>query len=101
MIEQLAAYWRTTLLKKDDKTLGLGLGSVDEENADASNMSKSRKALYRLLEVQRSLFEKKGDSYYKIEFNYEVGHSRNPKTLNAQNKKLKTEGKQGRANEAG
>jgi hypothetical protein len=93
MIKELAAYWRTTLLKKDDKTLGLGLGSVDEENVDASAMSESRKALYRFLEVQRTRFESASDGYYKIKFNYMLGHSRNPKTLNSQNKKFKTGGK--------
>lgn len=55
-IEDLAAYWRTTLLEKDGKILGLGL--LDEQNASGTEMSESRNALYRYLKILGEQYEK-------------------------------------------
>uniref|UniRef100_A0A7S4QEA4 Uncharacterized protein n=1 Tax=Ditylum brightwellii TaxID=49249 RepID=A0A7S4QEA4_9STRA len=93
--KNLAAYWRTILLRKDDDDLGIGLGgssSSSPSDNDAQpdgqdmTMSESRKALLSLLSMFGKRLES-ADYEGKIKFNLKIGHSRQPKA--SSNKKQK------------
>mmetsp|Transcript_10653 Transcript_10653/g.21881 ORF Transcript_10653/g.21881 Transcript_10653/m.21881 type:complete len:366 (-) Transcript_10653:1438-2535(-) len=67
-VQELAAYWRTNLLRKTDAHLGIGL---DGEIVPADEMSESRKAIYQILKGAQDCFESIEDQGRgKLRFNW-------------------------------
>ena len=87
LIKGFAQYWRTSILKKDDWALGIAPppSSSSSSSADGGGVSSSRAAFYRLFETLAPQIESI-DYEGKTKFNVKLGHSRNPKSKNAQNK---------------
>ena len=67
LIQDLATYWRTCLLKKNNKTLGIGI--KENENDSDKEPSESRKALYLYLRWFEVNFVSAGCSA-NIKFNW-------------------------------
>ena len=62
---------------------------VPTETVSAGELSESRKALQDLLNTWTQYLEKQSSERCKIKINWRLGHSRNPKGLNEQNKNFK------------
>ena len=88
--KDLATYWRMSVLKRDDQALGIGLGNEQQQVSSPEELSESRKALHAFLQIFAKRFQHGGRYYAKeVTFNWEVGHSRNPKGPNGMNKRQK------------
>lgn len=91
LLKDIAKYWRTALLKKDDATLGITNSNKCPCESTEEGISPSRQALFRLLQIFAAELEKLSDDICKIKFNWKPGKAHNPKGINGRNKKRKTE----------
>ena len=84
-VKQLANIWRTVLLKKTDQELGLGIDDPDARKEVGEEMSESRRALYRLLEIRAKAFDDvpTEDGSQKIKLNWKPGKPRKRKQKNS------------------